>query len=610
MIRGRQRESIEQRPVGRDRLRRLEAFPIPAAEDVGRHHQLIAAHLRLRRDLVRIDVDHLHDPVGIGAARRRDQVHLRLAADLQWRFQHVRDEGDDIRPARRFSLIVDQPLRPRAPAGGLNRPGAVGHRLRGIGEVLVERRVSRLRCGEIKFQSRGEIERRGLNRAAARAPGRPRRQSTPGVGAGLEGRDGRQVRFRRALLEVVIQEWTQDIAAELQPRIGAKFQRAERAAVRDFLAVMPRAHHQEYLVVGGVLRLDRVVDRDRAVDVLLIPETVDQHHRDGRRLRRQQLVHRLIAPERVVARMLEQLAPEADLLEPAAAPELARRSRLHEHVVLVVVALPPVHVGLARRFLVVDVAHHLLAERPVVEPVVAHPAVDHRVHRHRHLQRRVRVEERHQRQESVVGNPEDADPAVGFRHVLHEPVDRVVGVGRMIDRGRVLRPAQRPVHHVIAFGAVLAAHVLHRADVAAFDDHVGGVVIALQDRAEMAAVGVARQARRVVGRPRQQDRRASRALRHDHDRVQLHAVAHRDHHDALDVVEAVVHRLERCRRLARQAGRGGRLLCLRRRWVARRGEQHRTERQRKRGESASACDGCHGSDSRKKPRHTLSCLSW
>ncbi|NBW65701.1 DNA repair protein RecO [bacterium] len=43
----------------------------------------------------------------------------------------------------------------------------------------------------------------------------------------------------------------------------------------------------------------------------------------------------------------------------------------------------------------------------------------------------------------------------------------------------------------------------------------------------------------VVGRARQQDRRALRAFRkHDH-RVELHAVAHRDHLDALDVVVGV-----------------------------------------------------------------------
>src|SRR3546814_20697553 len=56
----------------------------------------------------------------------------------------------------------------------------------------------------------------------------------------------------------------------------------------------------------------------------------------------------------------------------------------------------------------------------------------------------------------------------------------VVGVGGVVDRGGILRAVQRPVHHVVAFGAVLAAHVLHHADVAVLDDDVGDVVVALQ----------------------------------------------------------------------------------------------------------------------------------
>ena len=317
---------------------------------------------------------------------------------------------------------------------------------------------------------------------------------------------------------------------------------------------MPRAHHQKHLVVVGVLRLDRLVDGDGAVDVLLIPEAVDQHHRNGQRLRGELLVDRLIAPEGVVGRMLENLAPEADLLEAAPASQLARRSRLHEHVVVVEVAGPPFLIVGARARLLVDVRHVLLAERAVVEPVVAHPAVHHRVHRHRHLERRMRVDQRHQRQEPVVGNAEDADLAVALGSVLHQPVDRVVGVGGVIDRRRVLRPAQRPVHHVVAFRAVLAADVLHHADVAALDDHFQRVVVAGEHRRQVGAVRVAGEVVRVVRRARQQDRRAPGALRHQDDGVQLHAVAHRNHDVALHVVEGVGHRLERRRRLARQAG--------------------------------------------------------
>ena len=149
--------------------------------------------------------------------------------------------------------------------------------------------------------------------------------------------------------------------------------------------------------------------------------------------------------------------------------------------------------------------------------------------------------------------------------VLHQPVDGVVRVGRVVDGRRVQRPPERPVHDVVALRAVLAAHVLDGPDVAPLDDHVRRVVVALQDRAEVRALGVARELVGVVGRPREQDRRALRALRDQDHRVQLHPVPHGDHHVPPDVVEAVVRRLELRGDLARQVlvrrGRLGLVLC-------------------------------------------------
>ena len=133
-----------------------------------------------------------------------------------------------------------------------------------------------------------------------------------------------------------------------------------------------------------------------------------------------------------------------------------------------------------------------------MKPVIAHPAIDHRIHRHCNFERRVRVDERHQGQKAVIGNTEDADFAIRFRDILHQPVDGVVGVRGVIDGGRVLRSVQRPVDYVVALGAMLAAHILDHADVAASNDHVGGVVISLQDGAEMRALGVTRKSARIV----------------------------------------------------------------------------------------------------------------
>ena len=90
----------------------------------------------------------------------------------------------------------------------------------------------------------------------------------------------------------------------------------------------------------------------------------------------------------------------------------------------------------------------------------------------------------------------------------------------------------------------------------------------------MSAFGVAGELVGVVGRARQEDRRAFRALRNQDDGVQLDAVAHGDHHLAPDVVEAVVGRLELGRDLARQCRvGGGRLgICLRHRRAVERSE--------------------------------------
>src|ERR1700730_7112540 len=108
----------------------------------------------------------------------------------------------------------------------------------------------------------------------------------------------------------MIQERPQDVLAEVESGVAVESQSAEPVAVVNLLAVMPGTHHQENLVVICVLRLDRLVDSNGSVDVLLVPEAVDQHYRHLQRLSCQRLVHGLVAPERVVARMLENLPPE------------------------------------------------------------------------------------------------------------------------------------------------------------------------------------------------------------------------------------------------------------------------------------------------------------
>ena len=148
--------------------------------------------------------------------------------------------------------------------------------------------------------------------------------------------------------------------------------------------------------------------------------------------------------------MLGELSPKPDLFHAALSAQFAGGPGPHVHVVFVEVRRPPQCRVVARRLLFVNVRHVLLPERTVVKPIVAHPAVDHRVHRDRDFQCRMRIHHGHQRQKPVVRDAEDADLSIALRNVFDEPVDRVVGVGRFVDRRRILRPVQRPVHHVVA----------------------------------------------------------------------------------------------------------------------------------------------------------------
>ena len=125
------------------------------------------------------------------------------------------------------------------------------------------------------------------------------------------------------------------------------------------------------------------------------------------------------------------------------------------------------------------------------------------------------------------------DLAVRFRDVLHQPVDGVVCIGRLVDAGVVQRACQRPVHDVRALGAMQAANVLIHADVAVFDE-LG--VHHFQDVDDPLARDAMGRLMCVIRRARQQDRAVVSSLLHHDDRVELGAVAHRHHRLATDEV--------------------------------------------------------------------------
>ena len=189
----------------------------------------------------------------------------------------------------------------------------------------------------------------------------------------------------------------------------------------------------------------------------------------------------------------------------------------------------------------VDVVEVSLPEGAIVEPVIALPAIHHGAHRHRGLERRMRVDERHEHRETLVGGADHADLAVGLRHVLHQPLDGVVGIGCVIDQRGIERPVQRAGHDVIAFRVVLAAYVLKDADVPLPDEHL---IPQRQRRQHVRAHEALGALGGVVRGAGEDDRRVLCALRDDDGGEELDPVAHRDHDLALFVVKLLCGYLE------------------------------------------------------------------
>ena len=284
--------------------------------------------------------------------------------------------------------------------------------------------------------------------------------------AGVVDQHRRRVRPWRTILQVLIEEWLDDVTPNLQRRVRVPVQRSERGSLPIDLAVEPRPHDEEIPVVRLVLRLDRKIAVDRAPHVFLVPQSLQPDGRHRQRLRSHRFVERLRLPERVIRGMLGDFVPPRQLIESCDPRKIAGGSGAAK-VFINVIRLTndgltvPSDGGLACK--VVEVR---LPESAVVEPIITHPAVDHRALRHGGFECRMGIDERHYDCKSFVRAAHHADAPVGLRYVLHEPVDRVVGVGRMIDGAVVQRPSQRPRHHVLAFRPVLAAHVLIHADVA------------------------------------------------------------------------------------------------------------------------------------------------
>jgi len=161
--------------------------------------------------LVRVHVDELDYPVGVGAAGGCNQIRDRLSTDVNRSGENIGREGDHVEPSRVLALVIDQPLDPgerRIVADWLRRPGAVRDRLGRVRDVLV---IGRIGCGwrcEAQLETGPKVER---FRCGCR---RPCREALPAVDAGFKGGDRGDREGRGVVLQVVVEKRSQDILSE------------------------------------------------------------------------------------------------------------------------------------------------------------------------------------------------------------------------------------------------------------------------------------------------------------------------------------------------------------------------------------------------------------
>ena len=226
--------------------------------------------------------------------------------------------------------------------------------------------------------------------------------------------------------------------------------------------VVPRPD-DESVQIARVVLLERVVDRQRAVEVLLVPPAghVQRRYLDVPDVRD----HRLPLPEVVVVRMLDEVVPGRNLSVEEEGVDVGERAQRQVPAVGVV----PIEAELLELLSALELVGVFeavaQAKRSVVVEVVAEPHVGGRGLRRDRRERRVRLERPHDRRPAPVGDSEHPGLAVVARDVLQQPLDRVVRVGPLVEGLLVGRVAGRPLHHERALGAELAAEVLEDEDV-------------------------------------------------------------------------------------------------------------------------------------------------
>ena len=371
-----------------------------------------------------------------------------------------------------------------------------------------------------------EIE--GLGHRIRRGPGR---LLAPFAGTGLEDVGLSQHDVGLSLEEPPPEGQFNFVAIELG-RLGVERHRAERGTLAAMpTAVRPRPHHQR-VEDARVLPLGGAIGLERAREILGIEPSAHGHHRrtDVLQVGRDVVTGAPLG----IGDVADEVVPEVDLALVVTVAQVADRPTPQEELISVGRAVVERHGLLTQRVLEllpeeIEEAEVVgQQERPAMQRVVAVEDCGHRGLRRHGLQRGMRIDHAHGREEARVRDAVHAHVAVVVAHVFDQPVDGVPGVGALVS---VLRPR---FHRLVgadvdedALGGEAPAHILANED----------KLLAHQPVTEARiATGIDRVRLEVVWGPSQEDGVLARLLRRVDIGEESHAVAHGNSHLALGVI--------------------------------------------------------------------------
>ena len=228
-------------------------------------------------------------------------------------------------------------------------------------------------------------------------------------------------------------------------------------------AVIPRAGNHKVRVLRIVL-FSVAENLPRSPRVFLIPESCDIQIGDGRRMKLAD--PGFFFPEVIVVGMLDTRIPVRDRAVQIFRVDVRERTEIEIPLVSIVrfeiEMRIRVLIGLLHDRVFKVVA---LAQRAEAVVVVVHPLIDGRGLLADRLQRRMRMKQRERSGQAIVGDAVHPDLAVVVRDILHQPLDRVVGVGGFVGGLGIvgIDPGGKIEH---AFGLESSAQILDHKDVA------------------------------------------------------------------------------------------------------------------------------------------------